>query len=333
MAFGMSWQGREFAATAEQAGIDAFCTGDFVDHDAYVSLTEMALSTQQCRVGTAIAYAFGRTPFAHAAALRQLSTLAPGRVFMGLGTGAFSINRDWFGVAAERPMARIAEVVQVVRAYLEAENGETISFDGEFYRISARVGAPVLGRVDVPILLAAFNAGMARTAGRVADGVIGHGLFTTTWWDEVVRPAVATGAAHCDRGTTPEEYGWVITAVDDDDPERARRDTRRMIAFYLTVATYDSMVERHGWQRQTEALRAAFKAGDIVAMETAVDDPMLEAIAVCGTTAEAEQQWRARGAGVPADLAFLAPPSYYVSPRRRRAYATSALGLIRRITV
>src|SRR4051812_32624760 len=94
VAMGIPWQGAAFAAEAEALGIGAFCTGDFVDHEAYVSLADMVANTTTARVGTAIAYAFSRTPFAHAAAVRQLNRRAGDRMFLGLGTGAFKVNRD-----------------------------------------------------------------------------------------------------------------------------------------------------------------------------------------------------------------------------------------------
>ena len=59
--------------------------------------------------------------------------------------------------------------------------------------------APVLGPIDVPIVLGAFNQGMLRVAGRVADGIIGHGLFTDRWWDETIDPNLADGAAAAGR--------------------------------------------------------------------------------------------------------------------------------------
>src|SRR5690348_18001206 len=52
-----------------------------------------------------------------------------------------------------------------------------------------------LFRSDVPILIGAFNRAMLRTAGRVADGVLGHGLFTDRWWAEAVDPELARGCA------------------------------------------------------------------------------------------------------------------------------------------
>jgi 5,10-methylenetetrahydromethanopterin reductase len=329
MRFGMPWPGRDVGREAEQAGAEAFCAGEFADHDSYLTVADIVANTERAMAGPAIAYAFARTPYAHATALRHLHAQAPGRLFLGLGSAAFRINRDWLGVPAERPVARIADTVGAVRAWLHAENGEKVQYTGEFYDLDADVRAPVLGRLDIPVLLAAFNARMAVTAGRVADGVIGHGLFTGSWWNDVVRPAVARGASeHVPEGTRPLEHGWIITAVDDNAPERAIADARRMIAFYLTVRTYDPFVAHHGWEEPVAELRAAFRAGDTDAMARAVTDDMLTEIAVCGTTAAAKDGLARRAASLPRDIGYFAPPSFMVSRGRRAAYARAALALI-----
>lgn len=328
MRFGIPWPGADVAREAEQAGVGAFCTGDFVDHDAYTTLAEMVADTERALVGPAIAYAFARTPYAHATAMRQLYAKAPGRLFLGLGTAAFRINRDWLGVPADRPVDRIAETVEAVRAWLNAENGEKIRYSGEFYSIDADVRAPVLGRLEIPLLLAAFNRRMAATAGRVADGMIGHGLFSRSWWNDVVRPAVEKGAAESTRAERPGEQGWIITAVDDTAPERAIADARRMIAFYLTVKTYDPLVAHHGWEPSVARLRAAFRNGDTDGMAAAVTDEMLTEIAVCGTTAEAKAMLARRAGSLPRDVGYFAPPSFVVGRKRRADYAHSSLALI-----
>ncbi|WP_329334868.1 LLM class flavin-dependent oxidoreductase [Streptomyces sp. NBC_01352] len=328
MRFGMPWPGAGLAREAEQAGVGAFCTGDFVDHDAYLTLAEMAAHTERALIGPAIAYAFARTPYAHATALRQVHAQAPDRLFLGLGSAAYRINRDWFGVPADRPVDRMAETVGAVRAWLHAENGERVRYSGEFHSIDADVRAPVLGRLDIPVLLAAFNKGMARTAGRVADGVIGHGLFTRSWWNDVVRPAVEKGTADSPRPAPPVEHGWIITAVDDAAPERAIADARRMIAFYLTVKTYDPFVAHHGWEEPVARLREAFRTGDTDTMAAAVTDEMLAEIALCGTTADAKAALARRAGSLPRDVGYFAPPSFLVSGRRRAAYARSSLALI-----
>lgn len=72
----------------------------------------------------------------------------------------------------------MGELVEVIKAYPHAENGESISFDGDFYLINADIRAPVFGRLDISIPINAFNNVMMRVAGRTAEGVLGHGLFT-----------------------------------------------------------------------------------------------------------------------------------------------------------
>lgn len=328
MIFGMPWPGAEVARRAEEAGVGAFCTGEFVDHDAYTNLAEMVEGTEKALIGPAIAYGFARTPYAHATAMRQLHRSAPGRLFLGLGSGAYRINRDWFGVPADRPVERLAEVVGATRAWLRAENGERVRFEGEFVTLNADVRAPVLGRLDIPILVAAFNKRMARMAWRAGDGLIGHGLFTRSWWQDVVRPAAERGRAERDDDARPTEHGWIITAIDDAAPERAIADARRMIAFYLTVKTYDPYVAHHGWEAPVERLRKAFAAGDTDGMAAAVTDEMLAEIAVCGTTGEAREALRRKGDALPRDVGYFAPPSFLVGRRRRAAYAEASLALL-----
>ncbi|MGH3642605.1 MAG: LLM class flavin-dependent oxidoreductase [Mycobacterium sp.] len=327
MDWGLPWPGPDLAAHAEAAGASAFCAGEFADLSAYVTTTEMAQNTSTAMVGPGIAYAFARSPFVHAAAVRHLSRASSGRVFLGLGAGTSRMNRDWFGVEATHPAPRMAELIQVIRAYLEAENGESIRFSGDFYNIDADIRAPVLGRLDVPILIGAFNKIMVRTAGRVADGVLGHGLFTDRWWTEVIEPELARGAESNGRNATDmRRWGWLITAIDDDDPERAVRDAKLQIAFYLTVRTYDSLVELHGWQDQVAAIREAFRSSRPESIADHVTDNMLWSIAICGGTEQAREMLSAR-MRLP-DLAFASPPSFLVGRKRRAQYDAAAIGLM-----
>ena len=327
MRWGLPWPGATLATQAEAAGASAFCAGEFADLSAYVTTTEMALGTSTAMVGPGIAYAFARSPFVHAAAARHLSSASSGRVFLGLGAGTSRMNRDWFGVDATHPARRMAELIEVIRAFLHAENGEPIKYQGEFYSIDADIRAPVLGRLDVPILIGAFNKVMVHTAGRVADGVLGHGLFTDRWWTESVEPALARGVEASARDVAElRRWGWLITAIDDDDPSRAVREAKLQIAFYLTVRTYDSLVELHGWQNEVAAIRAAFRSDRPDSIADHVTDDMLWSIAICGDTAQARDMLAARKR-LP-DLAFSSPPSFLVGRRRRARYDTAAISLM-----
>ena len=324
----MPWPGPEIAAEAEQAGALAFCSGEFADRNAYVALAEMAASTQTAKIGTGVAYAFARSPFVHASAVRHVNKIAKGRVFLGLGSGTHRMNESWFAAPADRPLARMADMVGAIRSYLTAESMQTVRYEGEFYSLNAAIRAPVLGPIDVPILLGAFNQGMLKVAGRVADGIIGHGLFTDRWWDETVDPNLALGAAASGRnGDDFRRWGWVITAVNDDDPARAERDARLMIGFYVTVKTYDTLTSLHGWDADVAEVRAAFGGGDIDGMADAVPQDMLDSIAIYGTAADARDRIAARQR-LP-QVRFHSPPSFMVSPKRIDAYAKAIIELMK----
>jgi len=330
MKFGLPWPGAELAAQAEGVGAAAFCAGEFADTNAYVTAADMARQTSSARIGPGIAYAFARSPFVHAAAARQLSAIAPGRVFLGLGAGTARMNRDWFGIDSSRPAARMGELIEVIRAYLNAENGQPIRFSGEFYNIDADIRAPIFGRCDVPILVGAFNKLMLRTVGRSADGVLGHGVFTDRWWTEIVNPEIARGAAEVGRDPAAlHRWGWLITAIDDECPERAIADAKLQIAFYLTVKTYDSLVDLHGWQDEVAAIRTAFRSPDPRTMAEHVSDAMLASMAICGSTAQARNMLAAR-THLPL-IGFFAAPGYLVSPRRRARYTAAALALVEQL--
>jgi alkanesulfonate monooxygenase SsuD/methylene tetrahydromethanopterin reductase-like flavin-dependent oxidoreductase (luciferase family) len=330
MDWGLPWPGSELAARAEAAGARAFCAGEFADLSAYVTATDMAHNTSTAVVGPGIAYAFARSPFVHAASARHLSRASNGRIFLGLGAGTSRMNRDWFGVDASHPAPRMAELVETIRAFLHAENGEAITYEGEYYAINADIRAPVLGRLDVPILIGAFNKVMVRTAGRVADGVLGHGLFTDRWWSDVVEPALSRGADSAGRDAAAlRRWGWLITAIDDEDPGRAIRDAKLQIAFYLTVRTYDALVELHDWQDEVAAIRAAFRSDRPETIADHVTEDMLWSIAICGDAAQAHEMLSARKE-LP-DLAFVSAPSFLVGRKRRARYDAAAVDLMSRL--
>lgn len=331
MEWGMPWPGAEVAAQAEAAGASAFCSGEFADVNAYLTTAEMAAATTTASIGPGIAYAFARSPFVHASAMRHLHRAAPGRLFLGLGAGTPRMNADWFATEADRPASRMADLVGAIRAYLEAENGSPIRHNGEFYPIDADVRAPVFGKLEIPILIGAFNRGMLRVAGRTADGVLGHGLFTDRWWEEAVLPETTEAAATAGRDPAALlRWGWMITAIDDEDPSRARDDARRQVAFYLTVRTYDPFLILHGWEDEVAEIRTAFRSGAIDDMIAAVSDEMLDAIALSGTTDQARALLGART--TPPQLAFVSPPSFLVSQRRQQGYAQRSIGLFGRST-
>ena len=62
----------EAARLAEAAGFESVWATEFYDRSATIALAAMAEATERIELGSAIAYAFGRTPLVLAAEARDL---------------------------------------------------------------------------------------------------------------------------------------------------------------------------------------------------------------------------------------------------------------------
>src|SRR4051795_4374671 len=225
------------ARRAEQAGFESVWATEFYDRSATVSLAAMAQGTENIGLGSAIAYAFGRTPVVLAAEARDLDELSGGRLTLGLGTGTRRMQQDWHGLDGEHPAPRMEELVPLVRRLLRLHEGP-IDHDGRFYRLHVRptapVGAPL--RTDLPIYLAGVNPRMIEAAGAVGDGLVGHPLFTAEYVREVARPALARGAERAGRDAPVGIAGYLTCSV-GPDREAARQAARAVVAFHSTGQT------------------------------------------------------------------------------------------------
>jgi len=298
----------EAARMAEAAGFESVWTTDFPDRSATVAMGAIAAATERITVGSAIAYAFGRTPLVLAAEARDLDALSGGRIILGLGTGTKRMQQDWHGLDGEHPASRMEELVPLLRRLLRLHEGP-VEHEGRFYRLVVRPTAPVAPplRTDLPIYMAGVNPRMVEAAGAVSDGLVGHPLFTREYVAEVVRPALARGTERAGRAAPVPIAGYVTCSV-NDDADQARRDAAAIVAFNASVRTYAPIIALHGFEPEAEAIRAGFKAGDWGAMTDAVSDRMLDTVALAGTPREVGEQFRERRAGV-FERTLLWPPA------------------------
>ncbi len=276
------------ARRAEERGFESVWTTEFYDRSATVSLAAMALTTSTITVASGIAYAIGRSPLVLAAEARDLDELSGGRLLLGLGTGTRRMQQDWHGADGLSPAPRLEELVPLLRR-IWAMDSSGVQHEGRFYRMALRPTAEVTPRPPIPVYLAGFNTRMVQAAGAVADGLVGHPIFTARYLDEVVRPALAAGAARTGRDQDVPIAGYVICSVADDG-DRARRDAAAQIAFYVVVRTYAPLVELEGFTTEVAEIREAWGRQDHRAMIDAVSQAMLERMAVAGTPDEARDQ-------------------------------------------
>ena len=130
---------------------------------------------------------------------------------------------------------------------------------------------------------------MVQAAGAVADGLVGHPIFTRRYVPDVV----AAGVRRRGRADRPRP-GRPDRRIRDHQrgrrQRRARRDAAAQIAFYVVVRTYAALVEMEGFTAEVAAIREAWKRRDQQAMIDAVSPAMLATMAVAGTPDEARDQ-------------------------------------------
>jgi probable F420-dependent oxidoreductase len=299
----------EAARRAEAAGFDSVWTIEFFNQHGFVRLAAVAAATERVRVGTAIAYAFMRTPLLAASAALDIDEISGGRMILGLGSGTRSMNERWYSVPFEHPPApRMREAVALVRAAFWAAKGGGLRFEGKYYDVQIPMYTrPDAARETIPIYVAGVNRGMIRTAAAVADGLVGHPVYTRKYIREHVLPEL--------EGSRCQLAPYVVCSI-SDDVEEARREARAQVAFYYSTKLYHTILDAHGWRPAGEEIAAAFRRLDFAAMAAAVSDEMLDAIAIAGRPAEVRdrlKQWEGLS-----DQALLYPPTIGASPERVR---------------
>jgi probable F420-dependent oxidoreductase len=306
----------QIAAAADAAGYDGAWTSEFNDRSAIVALAAMANCTSRCRIGSAIAYAVGRSPLIIANDARGLDELSGGRLVLGLGTGTKGMQVGWHGVAdPESPALRLEELVPLLRRIWKLHQ-RPVKHEGRFYSMNLTPTAQILPpiREHIPIFTAGVNARMIETAGRVSDGLVCHPTFSSRYVYEVVRPAIAKGAARTGRDPDAVEIlGMLLCSVHGDE-QIARREVAAQIAFYAAPKAYAPMLESSGFATEAVRIRRAFGEGDHEAMINAVSDDMLDAIGVAGTPDQVRAGIARREADF--DQVALYSPSFTMSLER-----------------
>lgn len=303
------------AAEADAAGFDSVWTAELYNRSATVTLAAIAQRTASCRIGSAIMYGVGRTPLMLAAEARDIDELSGGRFTLGIGNGTRRMISDWHGLDGDAPAKRMEELVPLVRRLWRLDEGP-VEHEGRFYRVQIRAldDMATPPRQDIPVYTAGVNARMIEVAGRVADGLLGHSLFTPRYLHDVALPAVERGTRHAGRDPATVSVATLVLASAHPDEEQARSEAAAMIAFYGSVRTYGRLFEACGFADEARQMQQAFADRDPDRMVAAVSDAMIDEFAVAGTPAQVSEGL-SRFDGL-VDEVILFPPSFRIAPER-----------------
>ncbi len=172
----------EYAVAAEKAGFDGV---DVSDHFhpwspqgqapfTWTWLGAAAVQTKKLELGTGLTCPILRYhPAVIAQAAATLAYMAPGRVYLGVGTGEalneYSSTGAWPDYSTRQAMLR--EAIALIR---QLWSGEQVTFDGDFYS-TRKARLYTLPEQPIPIYVSSLVPQSAQFAGENGDGLMSVG--------------------------------------------------------------------------------------------------------------------------------------------------------------
>jgi alkanesulfonate monooxygenase SsuD/methylene tetrahydromethanopterin reductase-like flavin-dependent oxidoreductase (luciferase family) len=273
------------------------------------------------RLASGIAIAFVRSPFETAMAAMDMDRLSSGRFTLGLGTSVQSWSEGLFGAEYGRPLAHMREVVEIVRLVnAKAHTGELTKYEGKYHRhdwSEFQPSAPPV-RTDIPVWVAALRGPLIALAAEIADGVIGHPIWSVEWCAEKIPSSLKRGLDRGGKQRSDIEFNaWLFVAI-SEDKKQALEDARATVAFYGGVKQYEEFFAAHGFAKEAALLQEGVKAGDYIGASKHVTDEMAQTFVVCGTPDEVRKRIAPLYDVV--DSLTLVPPAYNLGPDKLMAY-------------
>lgn len=221
---------REYMAlahAAEAAGFDQFwVSDDLFLYGVWPILSACATVTQRIHLGTCIVNPYTMHPAEMAMQVIALDELSQGRALLGLGAGAGDFL-GWVGVAQARPLTRMVETIQVLKALLR---GERVTHTGSELGTWSHEAYMRVPTRPIPIYLGAMSPKMLEAIGEYADGGLPL-LFPPEHYHRA-RALVDAGIARAGRAAHEVDMAACIWVSVGDDAQAAETVLRQKIAYY-----------------------------------------------------------------------------------------------------
>ncbi len=304
----------------EEAGLEGLMAVQ-VNTTPFIPLAAAAAATEHIRLATGVALAFTRSPFETALAAMDLDRISGGRFTLGLGCSVRSWIEGMYGMPYGKPLDHMREVVEIVRLVIEkAHTGELKSYEGTYHKhdFSEMQTPPPPLRTDLPIWVAALRGPLVSLAAEIADGVMGHPIWSIPWATTKIPEYLERGLKRGGKQRSDIEYQMGFFVSINNDRAEAINDARGTVAFYGGASQYEEYFAAHGFREEARRLQEGVRRGDYLSVRELVPDEMAETFVVCGTADEVRRKmepvWEV------ADSLWLVPPAYGLTQEKLLAH-------------
>lgn len=230
----------ERARSVQRAGIDRVWFAQRFDFDSLSVAAVVGAAVPGLRIGTSVVPINPRHPLVVASQAQTAHAASHRRFTLGLGLGARALEEPAFGVRTDRPILRLREYLTVLRSVLTTG---TADFTGETLTAAPPLPAAVPGGDGPDIVVAAMGPQAVAVSGELADGIVPFLAGPRALGDDIVpRVEKAARAAGRQRPRVIAGVAVVVTA----DPDRVRAEAAERMAFYDTIPSYRSVLDREG---------------------------------------------------------------------------------------
>jgi probable F420-dependent oxidoreductase len=283
-------------------------------HDPFLPLAAASGATSALRLGTAVAIGFARNPMVLANIGHDLQLMTDGRFELGLGSQIRPHIEKRFSMPWGRPVARMRELVEAIRAIHRCWNdGTRLDFRGDYYThtLMTPFFDPGPNPFGAPrIFVAGLGPRMTELAAEVGDGLLIHPFNSERFVREHSATAVDRGLARAGRARATFSVAVttiVLTGGNEQELKEADAGVRRLLSFYGSTPAYRVTLDAHGWGDLQTELNSMSKQGRWDEMTTLIDDDIVNALAVCGEPATIGRRVRERYGGLADRISFSMP--------------------------
>ena len=276
----------ECVKVAEELGYESAWVAEGHGGDQFSILTACAVATERIKLGTSITSVYVRTAPTIAMAAASVDYFSKGRFILGLGTSHKVQVEPEHGLEFTRPVRRLRECVDIVRAILKDSD---VNYHGEIYNIDRFDLWFEPLRQEIPIYVAAVFPKMLEVCGEISQGAI------LTWCTmehaETAARHVGIGARKAGRAPGDVEVASLLPCAVSDNREAARDLMRQPIASYAgRFPRYRKLMIDAGFPEEIEMVRVAWQEGRTQDALDLVPVGLIDKIGLVGTADECRQK-------------------------------------------
>lgn len=290
-----------YARWAEELGAMSIWSSE-AGCDPFLPLVPVAMATRKIEIGTGIAVAFGRSPYATAQSAWYLHRISAGRMVLGLGTQVKAHIERRYGMPWYGAGNALAEYIDCIREIWRSwRDRNSPNFVGKHWQATLSnpefSPAPLPdGTGPIPVWIASVGPTLLRIAARAADGVNFHAFTTPEYLQATLHPAIE--ASRSEAGIVkPMRTGCCVfsgVVHDDQQLKTMQAHFRGIIAFYGSTPTYQPVLESIGYGDLMPKLRDLSRDRAWNKMAELIPDELVNRMVIMDSPAELGRRMVAR---------------------------------------